>query len=53
MNATSDAYLIMQLHREYQDVIQHHIYERGTLQIEEILQEIGYIDERLVSNQQT
>lgn len=52
-STTSDQYLIMQLHREFQDVVQNHVYERKSLHIEDILQDMGFIDERIVSNQQT
>lgn len=41
----SDNYLTMQMHREFQDIIQNHIYEKGSLHIEDILLDMGFIDE--------
>lgn len=49
----SDNYLTMQMHREFQDVIQHHIYEKGSLHIEDILLDMGFIDESIINSQKS
>ena len=33
------------MHREFQDIIRNHIYEKGSLHIEDILLDMGFIDE--------